>query len=180
MQSLTTSSTPVDKLCIAFTSCTNFYCPISKTCQIKEWVYHNFTTDSFAAILAEARKYRLCLTLSHQYMDQLTNEVRTAILGNVGSIISFRVGSTDAEILEKEFGNAFRSTQFMDLNNYDTYMKILDGGVHGEPFLATTYPPSGTRYGKKENMIRRSRERYAMPRAVIEDKIERWSKNGMK
>ena len=64
--------------------------------------FHNFTTDSFAAILAEARKYRLCLTLSHQYLDQLSLEIRRAVFGNVGTMIAFRVGHADAELLAKE------------------------------------------------------------------------------
>lgn len=67
--------------------------------------FQNFSTDSFAAILSEARKFRLCLTLSHQYMDQLRDEIRKAVFGNVGSIVSFRVGPTDASFLEEEFGN---------------------------------------------------------------------------
>src|SRR5262249_30278466 len=67
--------------------------------------FHNSTTDSFAAVLAEARKYRLCLTLSHQYLDQLSLEIRQAVFGNAGTMITFHVGHTDAEILAKEFFN---------------------------------------------------------------------------
>ena len=67
--------------------------------------FQNFSTDAFASILAEARKYRLDLTLSHQYIDQLSLPVRQAVFGNVGTLIAFRVGHTDAEVMEKEFGN---------------------------------------------------------------------------
>lgn len=79
--------------------------------------FQSLTTDSFASILSEARKYRLSLILSHQYLDQITPEVRQAILGNVGTIISFCVGNTDAEILEKELGNSHSAEQFTDLKD---------------------------------------------------------------
>lgn len=69
--------------------------------------FQNFSTDAFASILAEARKYRLCLTLSHQYIDQLPLAIRQAVFGNVGTLIAFRIGNTDAEVMEKEFGNTF-------------------------------------------------------------------------
>ena len=74
--------------------------------------FQNFTTDAFVSILAEARKYRLCLTLSHQYTDQLPLCVRQAVFGNVGTLISFRIGHTDAEILHKEFGMVFANPPF--------------------------------------------------------------------
>jgi hypothetical protein len=78
--------------------------------------FHNFSTEAFASILAEARKYRLCLTLSHQYIDQLSLPVRQAVFGNVGTLIAFRVGYADAEIMEKEFGNEIIAKQFVDLS----------------------------------------------------------------
>jgi len=137
--------------------------------------FQNFTTGSFALILSEARKYRLCMTLSHQYMDQLTDDVRKAVLGNVGSIISFRVGSTDAEILEKEFGGTFVATQFMDLANYEIFVQLLANGISVEAFRATTSPPSATEFGRHNIVIRRSREQFSMQREIIEDKIRRWS-----
>src|SRR5436190_10069746 len=85
--------------------------------------FHNFTTDSFAAILAEARKYRLCLSLSHQYIDQLSPIVRPAVFGNVGTIISFRVGHADAEALAGEFGVPYHPGVFTDLNRYEIVVK---------------------------------------------------------
>ena len=80
--------------------------------------FQNFATDSFASILAEARKYRLSLTLSHQYIDQLIPSIRSAVFGNVGNLISFRVGFTDAEILAAEFGNEFNPSTFVDLPRF--------------------------------------------------------------
>ena len=140
--------------------------------------FQNFTTGSFALILSEARKYRLCMTLSHQYMDQLSEEVRKAVLGNVGSIVSFRVGSTDAEILEREFAGTFVATQFMDLTNYEIFVRLLWNGISVEGFRGMTSPPPSAKYGRHEIVIRRSRERFAMRREIIEDKIRRWSDGG--
>ena len=76
--------------------------------------FHNLTTDSFATILAEARKYPLCLALSHQYIDQLPFPVRQAVLGNVGSLLAFRIGNTDAEVISREFGDDFPPNNFVD------------------------------------------------------------------
>src|SRR5439155_25634199 len=97
--------------------------------------FHNFTTDSFAAILAEARKYRLCLTLSHQYIDQLTPEVRQAVFGNAGTMIAFRLGHTDAELLAKEFANTFIRDHFVQLDPSPFFVRLLENG-----FFPPLYP----------------------------------------
>src|SRR5439155_17189987 len=80
--------------------------------------FQNFSTDAFTSILAEARKYRLCLTLSHQYIDQLSLPVRQAVFGNVGTVIAFRIGYADAEIIEKEMGREILATTIGDLERY--------------------------------------------------------------
>ena len=136
--------------------------------------FYNFSTDSFASILSEARKYRLCLTLSHQYTAQIPLQLREAVFGNVGTLISFRVGESDGALLAREFGHDFKARQFSDLANYQIFVKLLEAGVHAEPFLATTLPPFGRKYGRRENLIRRSREKYGTKRSVVEDKVERW------
>jgi hypothetical protein len=136
--------------------------------------FHNFSTDSFAAILSEARKYRLCLTLSHQYIDQLREEVRDAVFGNVGSLISFRVGEGDATRLEREFGGGYTARQFADLANHEVCAKLLAGGRYPEPFFATTFPPLSRMYQRRATIITRSRERYATPRTLVEERIGRW------
>jgi hypothetical protein len=100
--------------------------------------FHNFSTDSFAGVLSEARKYRLCLTLSHQYMEQLPPEIRNAVFGNVGSIVSFRVGNTDAEVLANEFGNGYTLEHFTELSNHEVRVKILEQGAYGAPFSGWT------------------------------------------
>lgn len=136
--------------------------------------FHNFSTDSFASILSEARKYRLCLTLAHQYSDQLRQEVRDAVFGNVGSLVVFRVGETDGVRLEAEFGGRYTAPQFADLANHEVYAKLLSEGRFPEPFMGRTLPTISRRYGGRDRIIRRSRERYSTPRQTIEEKIERW------
>jgi hypothetical protein len=135
--------------------------------------FHNFTTDSFSGILAEARKYRLCLTLSHQYTGQLSPEVRQAVFGNVGTMIAFRVGYADAEILEQEFSHAFNAGEFIDLPKFEVLMKLA---VDGQSSFrrAKALPPLSNHCGRRENVIRRSRERYATPRVIVEERIARW------
>ncbi len=138
--------------------------------------FQNFSTDAFASILAEARKYRSCLILSHQYIDQLSLPIRQAVFGNAGTLISFRIGYADAEIMEKEFGHAVPATSIADLNRYEAVVKLLDDGANKEPFRAKTLPPIENRVGRKDKLIARSRQRFAMRRSVIEDKLNRWMK----
>ena len=139
--------------------------------------FQNFSTEAFASILAESRKYRLCLTLSHQYIDQLSLPVRQAVFGNVGTLIAFRVGSTDAEVLKKEFGNVFEIQQFADLNQYEVLVNLLESGTNRTPFRGRTLEPLGNRVGRKEKLITHSRERFATLRTVVENKLNRWLMN---
>ncbi|MEX0287777.1 MAG: type IV secretory system conjugative DNA transfer family protein [Flavobacteriaceae bacterium] len=134
--------------------------------------FQNFCTDSFEEILSEARKYRLNLTLSHQYIDQLTPKIRSAVFGNIGTLISFRIGHTDAEIMEREFGKQYIASQFSDLNRYDMIMRPLIKGADGSAFRVTSLPPINTHYGHRENMIRCSREKYARNRIAVEKHID--------
>ncbi len=107
--------------------------------------FQNFATDSFANILSEARKYRLNLTLAHQYIGQLITDtstaVRDAVFGNVGTMIVFRVGAADAEFLEKEFEPEFTPQDIVNLPNYNIYLKLMVDGITSRPFSATTLPP---------------------------------------
>lgn len=140
--------------------------------------FQNFSTDAFASILAEARKYRSCLILSHQYIDQLPFPIRQAVFGNVGTLITFRIGNTDAELMEKEFGNTFPASFFADLDRYEAVVKLLVDGTNREPFRAKMLPPLENRVGRKDKLISRSRERFAVPRTVIDDKLNRWMHGG--
>lgn len=137
--------------------------------------FQNFATESFANILSEARKYRLDLTMAHQYMEQLEEEVLAAVIGNVGSIITFRVGSTDAEILAKEFIPTFIEEDLINLPKFHIYLKLMIDGIASRPFSALTLPPIAQTTHSTERVIKVSRERYAVPRENIEDKIARWS-----
>jgi hypothetical protein len=103
--------------------------------------------------------------------------VRQAVFGNVGTLIAFRIGHTDAEVMEKEFGNTFPASTLADLTRYEAVVKLLEDGTNATPFRAKMLPPLENRIGRKEKLIRRSRERFAIPRAVIEDKLNRWMKS---
>lgn len=136
--------------------------------------FHNFSTDSFASILSEARKYRLCLTLSHQYMAQLPQDLLDAVLGNVGTIISFRVSDADAQILAREYAGDYTAAQFVELANRQIRVRPLQGGRTRASFVAQTLEPLCFGYGRKEKLLARSRQKYASRRDVVEDKIRRW------
>ena len=138
--------------------------------------FQNFSTDAFASILAEARKYRLCLTLSHQYIDQLPEAIRQAVFGNVGTIIAFRIGYPDAEVMAKEFGKTIPATALADLERYEAVVKLLVEGSNQEPFRAKMLPPLENHTGRRDKIIARSRERFAVPRRTIEDKLRWWIK----
>lgn len=97
---------------------------------------HSFLSLSFAGILSETRKYGLSLFLAHQYIEQLQEEVRSAIFGNVGTLICFRVGATDAEFLEKEFKPEFDNTDLIKLPKFGMYIKLMIDGVTSQPFSA--------------------------------------------
>ncbi|MFA6428010.1 MAG: CxxC-x17-CxxC domain-containing protein [Candidatus Buchananbacteria bacterium] len=139
--------------------------------------FQNFATDSFATILSEARKYRLNLIIAHQYIEQLKEEVYSAVFGNVGTLVCFRVGPADAEKLITEFSPIFIEEDLVNLTKYDIYLRLLIDGVASDPFSATTLPPlsDDLKAGNLDKIIKISRERYAVPREVIEEKISRWT-----
>lgn len=136
--------------------------------------FQNFSTDAFTSVLSEARKYRISLTLSHQYITQLRDDIREAVFGNVGSLIAFRVGEEDALVLERQFAGEYPAGQFSDLVNHAVYARLLVDGEPRSAFLGRTFPAFGKRYGRRRTVINRSREKYATPRGVVEGKINRW------
>jgi hypothetical protein len=99
---------------------------------------HSFLTKSFADILSESRKYGLGLFLTHQFMDQLDEDIRKALLGNVGTLIAFRVGTHDARLLAEEFYPVFTETDFINLPRYHIYLRLLIDGATSKPFSAVT------------------------------------------
>jgi CxxC-x17-CxxC domain-containing protein len=138
--------------------------------------FQNFATDSFADILSEARKYRLNLIIAHQYIEQLGEVVRPAVFGNVGTLLCFRVGAADAEFLEREFMPYLTQEDLVALPKFHIYLKLMIDGVASEPFSARGLPPVySDSLGNEEKVINVSRERYAKPKDVVEDKIKRWS-----
>ncbi len=139
--------------------------------------FQNFATESFANILSEARKYRLNLITAHQYIEQLEEEVAAAVFGNVGTIIAFRVGAGDAEHLAKEFAPTFveGGEDLLNLAKFDIYLKLMIDGVASSAFSASTLPPIAKRTGSRENVIKASRERYALTRVDIETKVNTWA-----
>lgn len=137
--------------------------------------FQNFATDSFADILSEARKYRLSLIMAHQYINQLSERVRDAVFGNVGTIISFRVGATDAEYLALEFEPIFTQTDIVNLPKYQVYLKLMIDGVASQAFSASTLPPTWPQQNNREKIVASSRERYAKNRDSVQEKIARWS-----
>jgi len=138
--------------------------------------FQNFATESFATILSEARKYRLALILAHQYINQMEETVRDAVFGNVGTIVSFRVGAEDADFLEKEFTPEFLAADIVNLAKYQIYLKLMIDGLAGRPFSANTLPPfPAPLESYREKIIQVSRERFATPRAKVEETITKWT-----
>jgi CxxC-x17-CxxC domain-containing protein len=138
--------------------------------------FQNFATESFVNVLSEARKYRLSLTLAHQYITQMEEEVRDAVFGNVGTIISFRVGAEDAEYLEKEFIPEITAQDLVNLPKYSVYLKLMIDGVAGRPFSAETLSPfEKPETSEKEKIIEMSRQKYSTPRTVVEEQIAKWT-----
>jgi CxxC-x17-CxxC domain-containing protein len=155
---------------------TDFYCYVDE--------FQNFATDSFVNILSEARKYRLSLILANQYLGQLeemsangkSSRVKDAVFGNVGTIITFRVGAEDAEFLEPEFTPEITIEDFVNLGKYHIYLKLMIDGITSAPFSAVTLPPmEKAAVSEKEKIIHASRERYSVRREIIEEKIAKWS-----
>ena len=141
--------------------------------------FQNFATDSFANILSEARKYHLSLVLAHQYIEQLTDSVRAAVFGNVGTLVVFRVGATDAEFLAKEFLPLFNEEDLVNIPKFNFYIKLMIDGLTSDPFSARTLPPlsQNEQTNNAERVIDYTRSHYASRRDVVEEEIMRWHLN---
>ncbi|PJE51317.1 MAG: hypothetical protein COV29_01005 [Candidatus Yanofskybacteria bacterium CG10_big_fil_rev_8_21_14_0_10_36_16] len=137
--------------------------------------FQNFATASFANILSEARKYHLNLIIAHQYVAQMEESVRDAVFGNVGTIITFRVGAEDAELLEKELFPEFVANDVVNLAKYNIYLKLMIDGVASRAFSATTIPPLPKQETNfREEIISNSREQFGTPEEEIRKKIAEW------
>ena len=134
--------------------------------------FQNFSTESFANILSEARKYRLNLILAHQSSEQLHEKVKPAVFGNVGTIVCFRIGAEDAEFLEKEFEPEFTANDLVNLAKYNIYVKLMIDGVASRAFSAATLAPLPlSRESFRDIIIEHSRNKFGTPKSVIEQKI---------
>lgn len=138
--------------------------------------FQNFSTESFANILSEARKYRLNLIMAHQYIEQLDERVKPAVFGNVGTIIVFRVGAADAEELVREFAPVFTEEDIVNLPKYEMYLRLMIDGIASDPFSAKGMSPllEEEKTNNVEKVIESSRQKYATERQVVEDRIMRW------
>ncbi len=137
--------------------------------------FQSFADKSFADILSEARKYKLNLTIAHQYIEQMEEEVRDAVFGNVGSMIVFRVGAYDAEVLEKEFFPTFTKEDLVNLGLRQIYLKLMIDAVTSQPFSATTLPPIDMpEKSFVKEIVENTRKIYSRPKAVVEKEIVDW------
>ncbi|PIR83444.1 hypothetical protein COU19_00585 [Candidatus Kaiserbacteria bacterium CG10_big_fil_rev_8_21_14_0_10_56_12] len=134
--------------------------------------FQNFANETFAEILSESRKYKLNLTIAHQYVEQMEEEVRDAVFGNVGTTVAFRVGPFDAEVLETIFMPKFTKEDIVALDRRQVYLSLMIDGVGSAPFSATTIPPiEAPPVSYREQVIAASRTQFAAPRAGVEQKI---------
>jgi hypothetical protein len=143
--------------------------------------FQNFATESFATILSEARKYKLSLTMAHQYVNQLLLEgnntaLRDAVFGNVGSMVVFQVGSDDAEPLSLQFEEMVAPKDILSLPKYHAYTRLMIKGIPSKPFSVHMLPPPEFQQdpGRVETIKKLSRERYSEERKTVEEKIAKW------
>lgn len=133
--------------------------------------FQNITTDSIPGILSEARKYKLGLTIAHQFLAQVDEKVRDAVFGNVGSMAVFRVGQEDAEFFEKQFSPVFKASDFTSIENYNAYVKILAQGVPQKPFNIKTLAPVKGEPAQIDDLRELSYLTYGRDRATVEETI---------
>ena len=133
--------------------------------------FQNVSTSSISAILSEARKYKLGLTVAHQFIAQLDEDIKDAVFGNVGSMAAFRVGPEDSQTLEHQFSPTFDSADLMNVPNWNAYMKVLANGTPTRPFSIATTPPRETDHARVQRIIEDSYQKYGTPREVVEADI---------
>jgi len=133
---------------------------------------HSFITKSFSDILSECRKYGLALFLTHQFIDQLPEDVQKSIIGNVGTLIAFRIGSKDAKVLAEEFFPEFDETDLINLPKYHIYLKLLIDAATSKPFSAITLPLTKAKKNYKNSIIEYSRKKYAANVEMVNKEIE--------
>jgi hypothetical protein len=141
--------------------------------------FQNFITDAFASILSEARKYKLNLIIAHQYLGQLetqagaqgaaSKDLRNAVFGNVGTMVVFRTGAEDSEVLGKEFAPTFNQFDLVNIDRYNAYVRLMVNGTASKPFNMATMPPQKSGTEELAQSIRQlSRLKFGRPRSEVE------------
>ncbi len=133
--------------------------------------FQNFTTDSISTILSEARKYKLSLTVAHQFIAQLPEEIRDSVFGNVGSMLSFRVSAQDAEFLAKQFEPKVSERDLINIDNYNLYVKLLINGETTDPFNMHAFPAPGPDINSRDELKSLLEKKYGRPREEVEKDI---------
>jgi hypothetical protein len=144
--------------------------------------FQNFITDSISTILSEARKYRLDLTIANQYLQQLVHgsdtKIRDAVLGTVGTLVSFKIGIEDAELLAKEFAPVFNAFDLVNIEQYNAYVKLLVDNAPLRPFNMRTLPPVEGNRQLANKLKELSRLRYGRSKREVEEEILERTKLG--
>ncbi|HEU5114158.1 MAG TPA: type IV secretory system conjugative DNA transfer family protein, partial [Candidatus Paceibacterota bacterium] len=134
--------------------------------------FQSFANESFADILSEARKYKLNLTIAHQYIEQMSDEVRAAVFGNVGTMVVFRVGAYDADVLEKEFAPQFTAEDIVNLGQFQMYLRLMIDGVGSQPFSGKNLPPiAPPAVSFREQVVQSSRAQFGQLRSIVEEHV---------
>ncbi len=134
--------------------------------------FQNFSTDSFATIMSEARKYHLNLIVANQFTTQLTEEIRDAVFGNMGTVVSFRIGQNDVDALSRYFQPQFDGDDLLRVPNHNTIVRTLIKGVPTQPFSMATLPPLGSPNPQLADALRQlSAAKYGQPKAKVEKDI---------
>jgi hypothetical protein len=137
--------------------------------------FQNFASGSFASILSEARKYRLCLNLTHQYTAQLPEEMLDAVFGNVGTTVTFALGAPDAKVMALEFAPTFSENDLISLERHHVYVKLMIDSMTSNPFSAITIPfPVDPATGNKEAVVALSRQKYGVAQSLVEERVKKW------
>jgi len=138
--------------------------------------FQNFTTDTFQSILSESRKYGLGLYLTHQFIEQLSENMRAAVIGNVGTIVTYSLGSRDASVMKEVFAPYYDEIDIQNLPNFNIITKMIVDGTTTKPFTAEIIKP-WERYqktGNREKIIEYSRNKYGTDRAIVDSRVEKW------
>jgi hypothetical protein len=144
-----------------------------KDCYLYIDEFQNVTTESIASILSEARKYHLSLTIAHQFIQQLDEKIRDAVFGNVGSMVSFRIGANDSEFVANQFAPVFSQQDLINVDNFKAFVKIMTNGTVSKPFSIETYPSKEKQTNFSQAVKDFSRNRYGKDKVIAEEELKK-------